>query len=109
MKCVCKGDALRAKLEVKPYGVSIGGFIGYRCSKCGEEWFDEKTADKIEAHTRKLGLFGLHADGRVGLAGNSLVVRVPKPVAKFLGLRKGSLIKVEPEGKDKLIVEVIKH
>ncbi len=109
MKCVCGGEAQRVRLEVKPYGVSIGGYPGYKCEKCGEEWFDEKTADGIELKTRKTGLFGLEAKGKVGVAGNSLIVRVPKHMAKFLGIKKGSLVKVGPEGKDKLIIEITKH
>ncbi|MBI1971682.1 MAG: AbrB/MazE/SpoVT family DNA-binding domain-containing protein [Candidatus Aenigmarchaeota archaeon] len=109
MKCVCGGEAERVKLEVKPYGVSIGYYPGYRCNKCGEEWFDEKTAEDIEQKAKKLGLFGLETKGKVGVAGNSLVVRVPKHVAKFLGLKKGSIVRVEPEGKDKIIVEITRH
>src|SRR3989344_5789103 len=101
MNCTCGGEAQRDRLEVKPYGISIGSFSAYRCTKCGEEWFDEKTAEKIERRAKKLGLFGLEANGKVGVAGNSLVVRVPKYMAKFLNLKKGSLVKVEPEGKDK--------
>ena len=109
VKCVCGSEAQRVKLEVKPYGVSIGSYQGYKCEKCGEEWFEEKTAEEIEIKAKKLGLFGLEAKSKVGVAGNSLVVRVPKHMAKFLGIKKGSLVKVEPDGKDRLIVEITKH
>jgi len=109
MNCTCGGGAQRTRLEVKPYGILIGSFPAYRCTKCGEEWFDEKIAEKIEHRAKKLGLFGLEVKGKVGVAGNSLVVRIPKHMAKFLGLKKGSIVKVEPEGKDKIIVEITRH
>ena len=37
--------------------------------------------------------------------GNSLAVRIPKRLARFLGLRHGLEVTIHPLGKDKLIIE----
>lgn len=90
------------------HGVRIGTYRGYRCPRCGEEWFDEATVDAIQEKAKQRGLFGLHASGKVGVAGNSLMVRLPTRLAKFLGIRKGTPVRVQPEGKDKIVAEIVR-
>jgi len=90
------------------HGVGIGTYPGYRCPQCSEEWFDEATVDAIQAKAKKIGLFGLHATGRVSVAGNSLMVRVPMRLARFLGIRKGTPVRVQPDGKDRIVVEIVR-
>ena len=108
LKCECGGKANRVLLEVKPYGISIGKYKGYKCVRCGEGWFDETTVGKIEAVSRRLGLFGLVKEEKVAVAGNSLVVRIPKTLATFLKLKKGSLVRISPEDREKLVLEVMR-
>ena len=107
MECVCGNKANTSKIEVKIYGIPIGKYQGYKCSKCGEEWFSEETVEKIEKRTKDLGLFGLMKEEKVSIAGNSLIIRIPKQLARFSGIKEGTLIRIEPEGKEKLAVEVI--
>ena len=76
----------------------MGEFEGYRC-ECGEEWFDEATVDEIEKRTMELGIFGLAIKENVSVSGNSLIIRVPKKLAEFLKIEKGSRVYIKPEGK----------
>ncbi len=108
MDCMCGQKAKRANIEFRLYGLAIGKYPGFKCTSCGEEWFDEGTVSEIEAKTRKLGLFGLEKEEKIAVAGNSLMVRIPKPIAEFMKIKKGSLVRVEPHGREKLVVEIRK-
>lgn len=109
MKCpVCeKGNLKRKTVPYSVYGVDLGKFPADVCSKCGEQWFDEKTALKIEQLEKKKGLFGLSKESKVSYSGNSLVIRVPKAIAKFMDLKKEKHVIMHPEGKNKLEIEII--
>jgi antitoxin component of MazEF toxin-antitoxin module len=39
------------------------------------------------------------------VAGNSLIVRIPRSIARFIGLKKGETVSVHPQGRDKLLME----
>jgi hypothetical protein len=107
MECVCGGKARPAKIEYKLFGIAIGKYPGYVCSKCKEEWFNEEIVEKIENKVKEMGLFGLAKQQKVSIAGNSLIVRIPKPLAKFVGIKEGSLVRIEPEGKERIGIEKI--
>jgi len=106
MRCICGKEAKKGKISVKVYGIDIGEFEGYKC-ECGEEWFDEKTVDEIEKRSMELGIFGLGVKEKVSASGNSLIIRVPKKLAEFLNIKKGSSVYIEPEGKDKIKVDIL--
>lgn len=42
---------------------------------------------------------------KVGVSGNSIVVRIQKELADFIGLQKGTLVKVYPLDNRKIIIE----
>lgn len=107
MECICGGKAKPEKIEYKLFGIVIGRYPGYRCSKCDEEWFDEEVVEKIENKVKEMGLFGLAKQQKVSIAGNSLIIRIPKSLARFAGLKQGSLVRIEPEGKERIGVEKI--
>ena len=53
-KCVfCNGDLKKKTVEYKIYGISLGKFPALVCGSCSEQWFDEKTAKKIEDAEKK--------------------------------------------------------
>ena len=106
MKCTaCGGKVMKKKIEVAMAGTGLGEFDGYRCGKCGEEWFDEKTVDRIQEIARKKGVWGTEVRSKISYSGNSLIVRIPKKISELLGLRKGTEVSLRPEGR-KLVVEV---
>ncbi len=106
MRCTCGKEAKEGKIRVKVYGIDIGEFEGYRC-ECGEEWFDEETVGEIEKRTKEIGIFGLALKENVSVSDDSLIIRIPKNLADFLNIKKGSKVYLKPEGKDKIIVNVL--
>ena len=106
-KCVsCKGKLKNKIVDYKVYGVNIGKFPALVCNSCGEHWFSEETSRKIEAKEKELGLFGLSIDTKVSYSGNSLIIRIPKELAKFLSIKKETKIELSPENKNKLCIIV---
>ena len=107
MKCViCEAETIRRIIEYKEFGVSLGNFKADVCKKCGETYFDEKTAANIQDKSREMGLFGLAKKAKVAKIGNSIAIRIPKEIAEFLKLKKGEEVTIFPEGDHKLHINV---
>ena len=107
MKCIiCKGTTSKKTVDYKEFGISLGNFRADVCNKCGEIFFDEKTADQIQQKSKQMGLFGLAKKAKVAEIGNSIAIRIPKEIAEFLDLKKGKEVTLFPEGKNKLHVDV---
>lgn len=95
----------RKKIPYSIGGVKLGVFEADVCS-CGEVFFTEKSSDAIDGKAKESGLWGLEKRGKVGYSGNSLIIRIPKKVAEFMNLKKGGDIRVRPEGKRRLVIEI---
>ncbi len=106
-KCyICgKGDLVKKKAEVKPYGISIGKFDAEICPVCSETFFNERVSDMIDETAKKRGLWGLESRTKIGRVGNSIDVKINKKIAEFAGFKKGEEVRVYPEGKNKIIIE----
>ncbi len=102
----CGGKLKKKSVDFKLYGVSLGLFPARVCVKCNEECFDEKTSDAIDEKAKEMGLWGLSATSKVGIAGDSFIIRVNKRLAQFLDLKKGEEVTLRPENKNKIIIEV---
>jgi hypothetical protein len=107
-KCpICeKGNLVNKMVPYSVYGVELGKFPAEVCLSCNEQWFSEETAKKIEEIEKKKGLFGLQKQSKISYSGNSLIVRIPVEIAKFMDLKKETPVTIYPEGKDKLAIEV---
>ncbi len=106
-KCaLCEGELKKKSVDYKVYGKSIGKFKALVCSSCGEQWFDESVSRKIEDAEKKAGIFGLSRESKIGYSGNSLIIRIPKELAKFMKLRKETEIIIYPEDENKLCVAI---
>jgi YgiT-type zinc finger domain-containing protein len=106
-KCVlCEGELKEKIVDYEVYGKTLGKFPAKVCEKCEEKWFDEETSRKIEEAEKKAGLFGLSREGKISYSGNSLIIRIPKDIAKFMNLKKEDHIVMYPEDKDKLSVSI---
>ena len=105
-KCpVCaKGNLKKAKVEEIMFGTSLGIFPAEICTHCGESFTDETTTRLIETAAKKKGLWGLGVKTKIARTGNSLAIRIPQKIAKFLKLKEGEETYLHPE-KDKLIIE----
>ena len=100
-----QGELQSKKVPYTLYGEAIGLFKADVCNRCHEIFFDEKTSKEITAATKAKGLWGLGGRTKIGQAGNTLDIRLPKKVIDFLHLKKGEEVTIYPESKNKLIVE----
>ena len=101
----CEKSALRkGKIREVMFGVDLGEFPALVCSNCKESFTDEATTKKIEEAAKKNGIWGLGKTTKITKAGNSMVVRIPKPIAEFLKMKVGQEAFVHPD-KDKLVIE----
>ena len=107
MKCIiCNGKTVKRNVNPKEFGIPLGIFPAEACQKCGEAYFSEETAEKIQTKSKELGLFGLAKKATVAEVGNSIAIRIPKEIANFLKLKKGEEVTIMPEGKHELKIEV---
>lgn len=54
---MCEGMLQEDIIEHIEFGISLGKFKALKCAKCGEIFFNSKTADKIQAKSKELRLF----------------------------------------------------
>lgn len=108
VKCyLCeKGILEKKKVPYELVGEFIGNFDAEICPKCKEVFFDEETSRMISAATKEKGLWGLGARTKIGQAGSTLDIRLPKRIIDLLKLKKGEDIMIYPDTKKRLIVEL---
>jgi YgiT-type zinc finger domain-containing protein len=107
-KCyICeKGNLEKKKVDYKLYGISLGKFDAEVCNKCKETFFSEETSKQMTKIAKKRGLWNLQAKTKIGQAGTTLDIRLPKKIINFLQIKKGEEVKIYPESKDKLIISI---
>ncbi len=103
---VCEGRLRRAKREYSYGDIVLGEFDAEVCDRCGEVFFTEKASDEIDRLAKEHGVWGLEARTKISYSGNSLIVRIPKEVVEFMGLERGDGVRIHPEGKRRLVVEL---
>ncbi len=103
----CNKEMKKKLVEYKLHGVSLGKFPALVCENCNETYFSEETSRKMTKIAKEKGLWGLEAETSVTQSGNSLAIRIPKKIAHFLNLRKGTVTRMHPE-ENKLIMESLK-
>lgn len=105
MRCVfCEIETKKQDVDYKEYGVSLGKFPAMVCPQCKEIFFDAETAKKIQIRSKEKGFFGLSKKVKVGKIGGSLMIRIPKEIAKFVHLKEGKEVRINPSGNN-LVVE----
>jgi YgiT-type zinc finger domain-containing protein len=104
---VCnKGELRRGKIREEMFGVELGTYPADVCGNCGESFVDGKSMQRIESRAKELGLWGLAGKVKIAKSGNSLVVRIPSELARFLKLKGGEEALIRPEGREKIVVEL---
>lgn len=101
-----KGALRRGKVREEMFGVDLGEYPAEICDACGESFVDQDAMKEIEARAKKAGLWGLAKKVSIAKSGNSLVVRIPAELARFLHLKGGEEALVRPEGREKIVVEL---
>ncbi|MBI2498611.1 YgiT-type zinc finger protein [Candidatus Woesearchaeota archaeon] len=106
-KCyICnEGTLEKRKVDYFLLGENLGKFEAEVCNKCGEQFFDEEVDEQITKRAKEKGLWGIMAKTKIGQAGSTLDIRLPKKIIEFLDLKKGEEVIVYPEGKKRLIIE----
>ena len=106
LKCpLCEiGTLKNGKIEQQFYGVVLGTFLAEICNKCGESFTDQNTTQAIELAAKKKGLWGLGKKTKITRSGNSLAVRIPKDIVKYLHLKEGEDAYIHPEG-NRIIID----
>jgi ribosomal protein S27AE len=107
MRCpACGEGSLRKKrVHEEMFGVDLGVYEAEVCDSCGESFMSATSMDKIEARAKELGLWGLASKVKVGKSGNSLVVRIPAALARYLRMRSGQEVLVAPDRANRLVLE----
>ena len=107
-KCyICeKGRLTKKRVDYNLYGVNIGKFNAEVCDKCWEIFFDEDTSKRMTEIAKKKGLWGLQTKTKIGQAGTTLDVRLPKKIIEFLNLKKGKEVEIYPEGKNRIVISI---
>ena len=101
-----KGNLRRGEVREEMFGTYLGTYAADLCPACGESFVDEGAMARIEARARRLGLWGLAKKVTIARSGNSLVVRIPAELARFLKIRGGEEALVRPEGRERIVVEL---
>lgn len=106
-KCpICGGNLKKGEVEEEMFGVVLGKFPAEVCDRCGESFVDEDAMRKIEEKAKEAGIWGLAKKVKVVKSGNSLAVRIPAELARFLGIKSNTEVLLYPDGKRKLVFEV---
>ena len=108
MKCpICeKGNLIKVREKHVLFGVDLGNYPGEKCTACKEVFTDSLYMKKIEAVAKQKGIWGLEAKTKIAKTGNSLAVRIPQKIAKFLDLKAGVEAYIHPEA-NKLVIEPV--
>lgn len=82
---MCNGQLKGKLVEQKEFGISLGKYKALVCVNCNESFFNSETVDKIQAKSKE---FGLARKTKVAQVGNSLAIRIPKEIARFIKLKE---------------------
>jgi YgiT-type zinc finger domain-containing protein len=101
-----KGNLRAGVVHETMFGVALGDYPGEVCDRCGESFLSSETMKGVEDRAKELGLWGLASKVKIAKSGNSLVVRIPSQLARYLRLKSGQEVLVAPEEANRLVLEV---
>ncbi len=101
-----KGTLHAGRVNEGLFGVDLGSFDAETCDACGESFLSSKSMDALESRAKELGLWGLASKVKVARSGNSLVVRIPSPLARYLKMKSGQEVLVAPDKGTRLVLEL---
>jgi len=101
-----KGELRAGEVHEEMFGVDLGTYDGEVCDECGESFLGSEAMKAIEERAKELGLWGLGTKVKVVRSGNSLVVRIPAPLARRLKIKAGQEVMVSPNKDKGLVLEL---
>lgn len=102
----CGKEMIKKSVEYKLHGISIGKFPALVCEKCNETIFREETSRNITAIAKEKGLWGLQAKTKIGQAGKTLDIRLPKKIIEFMKIKRRVEVTITPENKHTITIKV---
>jgi len=106
-KCTCGGTMKKSRSNLEFFGIDFGLKPIEVCTKCGEEYVSDRVMEEVEKECKKMGIFGLERKVRVTKSGNSLVIRIPPEIAKFVNVKYQDLLSIMPVGKGRIEVQIV--
>lgn len=109
VKCpICeKGTLHKGEVKETMFGFDLGTYTGEICSHCKETFLDDEIMRKVEEKAKEKGIWGLADKIKIVKSGNSLVLRIPAKLIKFLKLDEGKEVMIHPEGEKKIVVDIV--
>lgn len=92
----------------------IEGYVfvekGWRCTKCGEEFVNERDAQRTIEIARRLGIWPqpLKLHRSISKSGRGLVLRIPSDLEEDLGLKAGESVAISRVG-NRIVIEPEAH
>ncbi|MDI6721403.1 MAG: hypothetical protein QMD85_03365 [Candidatus Aenigmarchaeota archaeon] len=110
MKIICTKCKERMKEAVLDRYEYVEGFPlfdvpAFQCKKCGNVFFTESMADKMEERTKELQRKAFGFRRSLSVSGNGLVVRIPTDLAEYLDMKEGTDVRIIPVDHKGFIVE----
>ena len=104
--CRCGGTLKASQCEVEFYGINFGIKNCEICTKCHAEYLNDKVMQEIEQEVKKRKLFALERKVKITKSGNSLVMRLPPEIVKFLDTHYQDTLRIFPLDKRKIEIEL---
>ncbi|PJB22126.1 MAG: hypothetical protein CO114_01700, partial [Euryarchaeota archaeon CG_4_9_14_3_um_filter_38_12] len=100
MKCRCGGKTTEIEINVGNIKVK-----GWRCTKCSENYVDEKSMEKAVEMNR---IMSAAMFSKIYKSGNSYAFRIPKKAVDVLGLETGKNVsmRITPES---IVLDIKNH
>ena len=100
MKCRCGGKTVPVEINVGNVKVK-----GWRCTKCSENYVDEKSMEKAVEMNR---IMSAAMFSKIYKSGNSYAFRIPKKAVDVLGLETGKNVsmRITPES---IVLDIKNH
>ena len=106
ISCTCGGKLIKTQCEVEFYGIDFGVRECEVCTDCNIEYLDQETLGEVEKEVKKRGLFNLGQRVSITKSGNSLVVRLPKDITAFSGIKYKDSAMIYPSSRKKIELEL---
>ena len=104
--CPCGGKVEWKREKIVYEGIDCGVLDIESCRKCGNEYLPEESMSVVEKKLKGAGLWGVkRKEASLWRSGSSVLVRIPRDIAKELDLRPNEKVQIYTEGKNRLIIE----
>ena len=109
-ECVCgaKAEKVKTDLELFDGDVILRNVEALYCPECKEELFTSEQAAEAGRRYEQLlpGFEMFSVKKKVSKVGNSLSLPLPKELADFMNIAKGSEMKISVKNRHRLVVDV---